>query len=101
MLLSGGLIKIIAVLYAADKVCSLLSTSFGLSAPYLGFAFGLRALKPAVMAVRVSFFSFLLYWHDQILIIIRQGVPIWNFEEQNKKTKKKNKKNLLTEFLTK
>ena len=37
MLLSGGLIKIIALLYAADKVCSLLRTSFGLSAPYLSY----------------------------------------------------------------
>ena len=53
-LLSRGLTKIIAVLYAADKVCSPLSSSFGLSAPYLGFVFRLRALKPAIMAVRVS-----------------------------------------------
>ena len=49
-LLSGGLNKIIAVLYAADKVCSPL----GLSAPYLGFDFHIRALKPAIMAARVS-----------------------------------------------
>ena len=53
-LLSGAPTKIIAVLYAADKVCSPLSSSFGLSALYLGFVFRLRALKPAIMAVRVS-----------------------------------------------
>ena len=53
-LLSGGLTKITAVLYAADKVFSTLSSSFGLSAPYLGFVFRLRALKPDIMAVRVS-----------------------------------------------
>ena len=52
-LLSGGLTKIIAVLYAADKVWSPLSSSFGLSAPYLGFVFRLRDLKPAIMAIRV------------------------------------------------
>ena len=53
-LLSGGLTKIIAVLYVADNVCSPLSSSFGRSAPYLGFVFRLRAFKPAIMAVRVS-----------------------------------------------
>ena len=53
-LLSGGLTKIIAVLYAAVKVCSPLSSSFGLSAPYLGFVFRIRAMKPAIVAVRVS-----------------------------------------------
>ena len=54
VLLPGDLTKIIAVLYAADKVCSPLSSSFGLSAPYLGFVFRLRALTLAIMAVRVS-----------------------------------------------
>ena len=54
VLLLGGLTKIIAVLYAAYKACSPLSSSFGLSAPYLGFVSRLRALKPAIMAVRVS-----------------------------------------------
>ena len=38
-LLSGGLTKNKAVLYAADEVCSPLSSSFGLSAPYLGLSF--------------------------------------------------------------
>ena len=49
-----GLTKTIALLHAADKVYSPLSSSFGLSVPYLGFVFRLRALKPAIMAVRVS-----------------------------------------------
>ena len=53
-LLSGGLTKIIAVLNAADNVCSPLSSSFGLSSPYLRFVFRLRVLKPAIMAIRVS-----------------------------------------------
>ena len=53
-LLSEGLIKNMAVLYAANKVYSPLSSSFGLSAPYLGFVFRLRALKPAIMTVRAS-----------------------------------------------
>ena len=42
------------VAYAAYKVCSPLSSSFGLSAPYLCFVFCLRALEPAIMAVSVS-----------------------------------------------
>ena len=53
-LLSGGLTKIIGLFNEADNVCSPLSSPFGLSASYLGFVFRLRALKPAIMAVRVS-----------------------------------------------
>ena len=42
------------LLVSQRLICSPLSSSCGLSAPYLGFVFRLRALKPANMAVRVS-----------------------------------------------